>query len=124
MAQAGLELRYSGRRDFVGMMQDVGGEAHMAGGWVEAVFLGAISVLLLVAVVLMASIAAQLKGLRREAEMARSQLVKMDWSQLLFNGVQHLKEAREALETIDKRLQKLEALEKVQLSHIDFRAGR
>ena len=96
----------------------------MAGGWIEVVLLGAVVVLLLAALVLMASIAAQLKLLRREAEMVRSQLVKMDWSQLLFNGVQHLREAGQSLDTIDKRLQKLEALEKVQLSHINIRAGR
>ena len=96
----------------------------MAGGWIEIVLLGAVVVLLLAALVLMALIAAQLKRLRREAEMARSQLVMMDWSQLLSNGVQHLREAGQSLDTIDKRLQKLEALEKVQLSHINIRAGR
>lgn len=96
----------------------------MAGGVLETVLLGVLVLLLLAAVVLMASIAAQLKALRREAEMARSQLTKMDWSQLLFNGVQYLKEAGASLDTIDKRLQKLEALEKVQLSHINIRAGR
>jgi hypothetical protein len=83
----------------------------------------AVVVLLLVAVVLMTVIAAQLKALRRETESARSQLAKMDWSQLLFNGVQQMKDAVKALETIDKRLQKLEAIEKVQLSHINLRAG-
>jgi len=96
----------------------------MTGGLLELVLLGAITLLLLVAVAMMAVLAVQLKALRREAEKTRSQLVTMDWSQLLFNGVQQIKEARQALETIDKRLQKLEALEKVQLSHINVRAGR
>ena len=96
----------------------------MAGGTVLTVLVGIVAVLLLAAVVVLASIAAQLKVLRRETESARVQLAKMDWSQLLFNGVQHLKEAGQALDTIDKRLQKLEALEKVQLSHINIRAGR
>ena len=96
----------------------------MAGGMLETALLGAVVVLLLLVVALMASIAAQLRGLRREAEMSRGQLMKMDWSQLLHNGIQHLREAREALDTIDKRLQKLEALEKVQISHINLRAGR
>jgi predicted Holliday junction resolvase-like endonuclease len=112
------------RRNFVAMPRETRKEARMAGGWIEIVLLAVVVVLLLAVIVLMASIAAQLKGLRREAEMARSQLVKMDWSQLLSNGVQHLKEAVQALDTIDKRLQKLEALEKVQLSHINIRAGR
>ena len=97
----------------------------MAGGsLIVTVLLGVVALLLLGAVVVLASIAAQLKVLRREAEIARVQLAKMDWSQLLFNAVQHLKEAGVALDTIDKRLQKLEALEKVQLSHINIRAGR
>ncbi|MCC7487128.1 MAG: hypothetical protein IT529_19320 [Burkholderiales bacterium] len=96
----------------------------MAGGIWVLVLLGMVTVLLVIAVVLMAAIAAQLRGLRAETTKARDQLAKMDWTQLLFNGVQHLKETRQALETIDKRLQKLEALEKVQLSHINLRAGR
>jgi hypothetical protein len=97
----------------------------MAGGsMVITVLLGVVAVLLLATVVVLASIAAQLKVLRREAEIARGQLQKMDWSQLVFSGVQHLKEAGQALDTIDKRLQKLEALEKVQISHINLRAGR
>ena len=94
------------------------------GSMVVTVLLGLLAVLLLAAIVVLASIAAQLKVLRREAEIARTQLAKMDWSQLLFNAVQHLKEAGQSLDTIDKRLQKLEALEKVQLSHINIRAGR
>ena len=97
----------------------------MAGGsTLLTVMLGVIAVLLLAVVVVLASIAAQLKVLRRETEIASAQLVKMDWSQLLFSGVQHLKEAGQALETIDKRLQKLEALEKVQISHINSPARR
>lgn len=43
---------------------------------------------------------------------------------MLFNGVQQLKDIVKGLDTIDKRLQKLEAIEKVQLSNINFRAGR
>ena len=96
----------------------------MATGTIVGVLLVVVAVLLLVTIMLLMAIAAQLRGVRREAEMARNQLVKMDWSQLLMNGVQHIKEAREALQTIEKRLQKLEALEKVQLSHINLRAGR
>ena len=97
----------------------------MAGGsMVITILLGVVAVLLVATVFVLASIAAQLKVLRHEAEIARTQLAKMDWTQLIFNAVQHLKEAGHALDTIDKRLQKLEALEKVQLSHINIRAGR
>ena len=87
------------------------------------VLLGIVAVLLLAAVVMLAAIATQLRALRRETESARAVLAKMDWGQLLVNGVQHLKDAGQALDTIDKRLQKLEALEKVQISHTNVRAG-
>jgi biopolymer transport protein ExbB/TolQ len=87
------------------------------------VMLGIVAFLLVVAVVLMALVATHLKAMKREAEAVRAQLAKMDWTQLLFNGVQQLKDIVKSLETIDKRLQKLEAIEKVQLSHINFRAG-
>ena len=93
------------------------------GASLEAVMLAVVALLLLVIIVMLAVLAAQLKGVRREAEAARNQLAQMDWSQLLFNGVQQMKDAVKALETIDKRLQKLEAIEKVQLSHINLRAG-
>jgi biopolymer transport protein ExbB/TolQ len=96
----------------------------MTGGTLEIVLLGAAVALLLVAIALLIVVAAQLKGMRAEAEAVRNQLAKMDWTQLLFNGVQQLKDATKALDTIDKRLQKLEAIEKVQLSHINVRAGR
>lgn len=62
----------------------------MAGVTLEAL---ALAVLLRLAVtVLMAVIAAQLKALRRAVEAARKQLAAMDWSQMLFNGVQQLRE--------------------------------
>ena len=95
----------------------------MTGGMLEIVLLGVVTVLLLMAVLLMTVIAARLKALRLEAEATRSQIAKMDWSPLLLNGVQQMKEAVRALDQIDKRLQKLEAIEKVQLSHINVRAG-
>ena len=94
----------------------------MAGGTVETIILAAVALLLLLLVVLMGMIAGQLTAMRREVEAARKQLATMDWSQMLFNGVQQLKEAVKALDQIDKRLQKLEAIEKVQLSNINFRA--
>jgi sensor domain CHASE-containing protein len=89
----------------------------MAGISLE-VLLGGVVLLLLAAAVLMLVMVVQLRAMRREVEATRIQLAKMDWSVMLFNGVQQLKQAIVALEQIDKRLQKLEALEKVQLSHI------
>jgi len=81
------------------------------------------AVLLLAATVLMLVIILQLRAMRSEVEATRLQLAKMDWGVMLLNGVQQLKQATVALEQIDKRLQKLEALEKVQISHINLRQG-
>lgn len=81
------------------------------------------AVLLLAATVLMLVMVLQLRAMRREVEATRLQLAKMDWGVMLLNGVQQLKQATVALEQIDKRLQKLEAIEKVQLSHINVRQG-
>lgn len=94
----------------------------MAGGSLETMMLAAVALMLLLVVVLMALISAQLRAMQREAEAARRQLAAMDWSQMLFNGVQLLKDVVKGLELIDKRLQKLEAIEKVQASNINFRA--
>lgn len=96
----------------------------MTGVSLDTMVLAAVACMLLVVIVLMATMAAQLKAMRREADGARKQLAKMDPSQLLLSGLQQMKEAVRALDTIDKRLQKLEALEKVQISHINLRAGR
>ena len=89
----------------------------------ETVLIGAVVVLLLVTAVLMLVMVMQLRAMRREVESTRLQLAKMDWGVMLLNGVQQLKQATLALEQIDKRLQKLEAIEKVQLSHINLRQG-
>ncbi len=80
------------------------------------------AVLLLAATLLI--VVLQLRAMRREVEATRLQLAKMDWGVMLLNGVQQLKQATVALEQIDKRLQKLEAIEKVQLSHINLRQGQ
>lgn len=89
----------------------------------ETVLIGAVVVLLLATAVLMLVMVMQLRAMRREVESTRLQLAKMDWGVMLLNGVQQLKQATLALEQIDKRLQKLEAIEKVQLSHINLRQG-
>lgn len=89
----------------------------------ESILMGAAVVLLLAAAILMMVMVMQLRAMRSEVEATRLQLAKMDWGAMLLNGVQQLKQATAALEQIDKRLQKLEALEKVQLSHINVRQG-
>jgi hypothetical protein len=88
----------------------------------DFILIAAVLLLLAVAVLLLVMMV-QLRAMRREVEATRMQLAKMDWGVMLLNGVQQLKQATVALEQIDKRLQKLEALEKVQLSHINLRHG-
>lgn len=89
----------------------------------EKILILAALLLLLAAAVLMLVMVIQLRAMRHEVEATRLQLAKMDWGVMLLNGVQQLKQATVALEQIDKRLQKLEAIEKVQLSHINLRQG-
>ncbi len=89
----------------------------------ETMLIGAVIILLFAAAVLMLVMVVQLRAMRREVEATRLQMTKMDWGAMLFNGIQQLKQATEALEQIDKRLQKLEALEKIQISHINLRQG-
>ncbi len=96
----------------------------MAIASIETVLMGGLVVMLFVATILMLVIAMQLRAMRVEVEAARKQLATMDWGTLLMNAVRELRDAAHALEEINKRLQKLEELEKVQISHIDFRAGR
>jgi hypothetical protein len=83
-----------------------------------------LGILLFAAVVLMGLIVLRLASIQREIESTRKQIGTMDWGVMLLKGVQQLKEIVTALDQIDKRLQKLEAIEKVQLSHINVRAGR
>lgn len=96
----------------------------MAIGSIEVVLMGVLIALLLLATVLMLVISFQLRALRQEAHAMRELVGKMDWGSLLMNGVRELKGAATALEEINKRLQKLEEIEKVQLSHINVKAGR
>jgi hypothetical protein len=85
--------------------------------------LGATALLLALMAILLMVLVMQLLGMRREARETSALIAKMDWGAMLFNNVQQLRAAVEALEQIEKRLQKLEALEKVHLSNINSRAG-
>jgi len=111
-------IEVAGGSDIV--QQRIQREGNMAG--MSAGILVGFAVLLLAATLLV--VVLQLRAMRREVEATRLQLAKMDWGVMLLNGVQQLKQATVALEQIDKRLQKLEAIEKVQLSHINLRQGQ
>ena len=58
-----------------------------------------------------------LRGVRAEQQATRRVIANMDWTSVFSNMQAHAKESVRILDILDKRLQKLEALEKIQLSH-------
>ena len=87
----------------------------------ETVLLSAIALLLGLVAALMVMLVMELKKLRGEAVDMRGLVAKMDWGAMLFNNVQQHRSAVEALDHIEKRLQKLEEIEKVHLSKLSNR---
>ena len=63
-----------------------------------------------------------MREIRAEQEVLRRAVANMDWTMVLSKMQSSFKEAVRILDIIDKRLQKLEALEKVQISQ--FKVGR
>ena len=63
-----------------------------------------------------------MRAMRAEQQAMRRVLANMDWTTVLSNMQNSTKESVRILDIIDKRLQKLEALEKLQISQ--FNAGR
>ena len=63
-----------------------------------------------------------MRAMRAEQQATRRVLANMDWTTVLSNMQSSSKESVRILDIIDKRLQKLEALEKLQISQ--FNVGR
>ena len=63
-----------------------------------------------------------MRAMRAEQQAMRRVLANMDWTTVLSNMQNSTRESVRILDIIDKRLQKLEALEKLQISQ--FNAGR
>ena len=63
-----------------------------------------------------------MREMRQELHATRRSLANMDISMVMSNLQSSFKEAVRILDIIDKRLQKLEALEKVQISQ--YKGGR
>ena len=65
-----------------------------------------------------------MRAMRAEQQAMHRVLANMDWTTVLSSMQTHGKESVRILDIIDKRLQKLEALEKIQLtqSNPNFRA--
>jgi len=58
-----------------------------------------------------------LRAVRAEQQATRRVIANMDWTSVFSNMQAHAKESVRILDILDKRLQKLEALEKIQLTH-------
>jgi len=63
-------------------------------------------------------------SMRAEQQAMRRVIANMDWTSMFSNMQAHAKESVRILDILDKRLQKLEAIEKVQLTQTNphFRA--
>jgi len=57
-----------------------------------------------------------LRAMLAEQQATRRVIANMDWTSMFSNMQAHAKESVRILDILDKRLQKLEAIEKVQLS--------
>lgn len=65
-----------------------------------------------------------MRAMRAEQGAMRRALANMDWTTALGHLQNSGKESVRILDIIDKRLQKLEALEKLQISQSSFKQGR
>ena len=65
-----------------------------------------------------------MRAMRVEQQAMRRALSNMDWTSVLGHLQNSSKESVRILDIIDKRLQKLEALEKLQISNSQFNQGR
>ena len=62
-----------------------------------------------------------MRAMRAEQQAMRRALANMDWTSVFSNLQGSSKESVRILDIIDKRLQKLEALEKLQISQSQFK---
>jgi uncharacterized protein (DUF58 family) len=65
-----------------------------------------------------------MRAMRNELQAMRRAISNMDWTSVLGHLQNSSKESVRILDIIDKRLQKLEALEKLQISNSQFNKGR
>ncbi len=92
----------------------------------ESILLAILAVLTLTFVLAGLSTIILIKTMRTtqaEQQAMRRVIANMDWTTVFSNMQAHAKESVRILDILDKRLQKLEALEKIQLtqSNISFR---
>ncbi len=65
-----------------------------------------------------------MRAMRAEQQAMRRAIANMDWTSVFSNLQASSKESVRILDIIDKRLQKLEALEKLQISQSQFKQQR
>jgi hypothetical protein len=85
----------------------------------ESLLLGILVVLILILILAgfaTAFFIGSMRGLRLEQQAMRRALANMDWTTVFSNMQSHAKESVRILDILDKRLQKLEAMEKIQIS--------
>ena len=63
-----------------------------------------------------------MRAMRNEQQATRRVIANMDWGTLFSNMQVHAKESVRILEILDKRLQKLEVLEKMQINQTNSSA--
>ena len=93
----------------------------------EAILLAILVVLILVTLLAglaTALLAKTIREIRAGQQAMRRVVANMDWTSVLSNIQGSSKESVRLLDIIDKRLRKLEALEKLQISQSQFNVGR
>ena len=83
-----------------------------------------LSLTLILAVVATTLLVKTIREMRAGQQAMRRIIANMDWTTVLSNMQNSSKESVRLLDIIDKRLQKLEALEKLQISQSQFNVAR
>jgi len=105
------------------------GERFSTGGCMnaESILLSILIVLTLILVltgVATAFLVNTMRAMRLEQQAMRRAIANMDWTSVFSNLQSSSKESVRILDILDKRLQKLEALEKLQISQSQFKQQR
>jgi hypothetical protein len=79
------------------------------------------TLLLVIAGIATAFLVNSMRAMRAEQQAMRRAIANMDWTSVFSNLQSSSKESVRILDIIDKRLQKLEALEKLQISQSQFK---
>jgi len=93
----------------------------MSTGMMQAGMLVLLAAIVLVAVIGVCFVLRAFTSLREQQEATQKTLAGRDLGPVLHGLVQQTREVNRLLANIDKRLEKLEALEKVQIANMSFR---